>query len=142
MTLAGGLRLIVSQRLFPSADRSRMIAAVELLPGSIPLWNLIRESKTFQIPSLQQRGKGLGIIRLDDSIAGLVKSGRITLKAGLSACDAPDELEASVAGKPGRAPTAPSQPDEQKGPDPMETAVATKSLFSKAGSLFARKGNG
>ena len=72
MTLAGGLRLVVSQRLVPAADGSRMVAAAELLPGSIALWTLIRDNKTFQIPSLQQRGKGAGILRLDESLADLV----------------------------------------------------------------------
>jgi len=56
MTLAGGLHLIVGQRLLPSATGHGMVAAVELLTGSIALWNLIRDAKTYQIPSLQQRG--------------------------------------------------------------------------------------
>ena len=58
------------------ADGTGMVAAVELLPGSIALWSLIRDNKTFQIPSLQQRGKGFGIIRLDESLADLVRAGR------------------------------------------------------------------
>src|SRR5262249_37986335 len=65
MTLAGGLRLIVSQRLVPNAERTGLVAAAEILPGSISLWSLIRDNKTYQIPSLQQRGKALGIVRLD-----------------------------------------------------------------------------
>ncbi|MEO8800241.1 MAG: PilT/PilU family type 4a pilus ATPase, partial [Polyangiaceae bacterium] len=78
MTLAVGLRLIVSQRLVPTID-GKLAVAAELLPGSIALGTLIRDNKTFQIPSLQQRGKALGIIRLEDSLVELVKSGRITV---------------------------------------------------------------
>jgi twitching motility protein PilT len=92
MTLAGGLRLIVSQRLVRSADGTRVHAAAEILPGNVALWNLIREAKTIQIPSLQQRGKSLGIVRLDDSLAELVKTGKVTLEAAQMFAEAPDEL--------------------------------------------------
>lgn len=81
MTLAGSLRLVLGQRLVPRADGSGFVAAVEVLPGSVPLWSLIRDNKTFQIPSLQQRGKGLGIIRLDESLQGLVRAGVVTAEA-------------------------------------------------------------
>lgn len=96
MTLAGGLRLIISQRLLPTADRSGVCAAAELLPGSAPLWALIRDNKTFQIPSLQQRGKSLGIVRLDESLAELVRTGRTSLDIAKEYAEAPDQLEALV----------------------------------------------
>jgi twitching motility protein PilT len=99
MTLAGGLHLVVSQRLLPAADGQGMVAAVELLPGSIALWSLIRDGKTFQIPSLQQRGKGFGILRLDESLYDLVKAGRVTREAAVQVAEFPDELEAIFAGK-------------------------------------------
>jgi len=99
MSLAGGLRLIISQRLIPSADGTRMHAAAELLPGTPPLWAMIRDNKTFQIPSLQQRGKSLGIIRLDDSLAELVRSGKTRLDIAQRFAEAPDQLEALVLGK-------------------------------------------
>ncbi|WP_437567065.1 type IV pilus twitching motility protein PilT [Sorangium sp. So ce542] len=141
VTLAGGLRLIVSQRLLPSADGKRMVAAAEVLPGSVALWNLIRDSKTFQIPSLQQRGKGLGIIRLDDSLAELVRAGKTTLEAALTVAEAPDELEAVLTGKrqPALAPDRkpPSPPPEASRPGAPE---AGKGLFERAGALFGKKG--
>ena len=109
MTLAGGLRLVVGQRLLPSADRTQLVAAAELLPGSLALWNLIRDSRTFQIPSLQQRGKALGIIRLDDSLAALVQSNRTTLEAALAVAEAPVELEARLKGHPRPASVPPAR---------------------------------
>ncbi|MGH7440717.1 MAG: type IV pilus twitching motility protein PilT, partial [Polyangiaceae bacterium] len=127
MTLAGGLHLVVSQRLVPAAD-GKLAAAVELLPGSVPLWSLIRDGKTYQIPSLQQRGKGFGIIRIDDSLADLVKSGRVTLASALTVAEAPEELEAVLSGK--RAPPAP--PEAAKKPD-------AGGLLGKAGQLFGGK---
>jgi twitching motility protein PilT len=100
LTLASGLRLIVGQRLVPSPDRSRIHAAIELLPGSVPLSAIIRDNKTFQIPSLQQRGKGVGILRLDESLADLVRTQRVTMEDARAAAEAPAELEALVRGKP------------------------------------------
>ncbi len=97
MTLAGGLRLIVSQRLLRSADGQQVFAAVEMLPGSVALWNLIREGKTYQIPSLQQRGKGLGIVRLDDSLADLVRARKVLIEDAMAVAEAPEELRARVA---------------------------------------------
>lgn len=100
LTLASSLRLIVGQRLVPNHDRSRVHAAIELLPGSTPLSGIIRDSKTFQIPSLQQRGKALGIIRLDDSLADLVKAGRVRADDVLPLAQNPQELEAALMGRP------------------------------------------
>jgi twitching motility protein PilT len=99
MTLAGGLRLIVSQRLLPDAEGKGMVAAAELLPGIVPLWNLIRDNRTYQIPSLQQRGKELGVIRLDDSLRDLVRAGRVTTAAAVAVAEAPDELGQVLAGR-------------------------------------------
>jgi twitching motility protein PilT len=132
MTLAGGLHLIVSQRLVPATD-GKLAAAVELLPGSIPLWSLIRDGKTYQIPSLQQRGKGFGIIRIDDSLADLVKSGRVTLQNAMAVAESPDELEAIVSGKRGPAP--PPAPEPARKPD-------AGGLLGKAGQLFGGKKGG
>ena len=130
MTLAGGLHLIVSQRLVPAADGKGMVAAVELLPGSIALWSLIRDNKTFQIPSLQQRGKGFGIMRLDESLFDLVKAGRITQQAALSVAELPEELEAIFSGK--RAPPGAIAVQAQK--------PETTGLLGKAGQLFGKRG--
>ncbi len=104
-TMAGGLKLIIGQRLVPSVDRKRVHAAVELLTGTVALWNLIREEKTFQIPSLQQRGRSLGIIRLDDSLAGLVKAGKITQEEGEKFAESPETYLSAV-----RGPAPPPEP--------------------------------
>jgi twitching motility protein PilT len=133
MTLASSLRLIVSQRLLPNADNTGLVAAAELLPGSISLGNLIRDNKTYQIPSLQQRGKSLGIIRFDDSLAELVRSGKTTLETAKQYAENPDELEAVLTGKRLNVP-----PPEQ--PSALEAQGAR--LLSKMGSLLNKKGPG
>ncbi len=128
MSLSTGLRLIVSQRLVPNTGRTGVVAAAELLPGSIALGNLIRDNKTFQIPSLQQRGKSIGIVRLDDSLVDLVKSGLTTLEAAKEYAESPEELEATITGK--RLPVAPPGAPGAGGPG----------LLSKVGSLVGKKG--
>jgi twitching motility protein PilT len=100
-TLAGGLRLVVGQRLLPNAAGNGVVAACEVLPGSIALWNLIRDAKTFQIPSLQQRGRAAGIVRLDDSLADLVRAQRTSLESALAFAESPQELRAKLAPRPG-----------------------------------------
>lgn len=130
LSLSSGLRLIVSQRLMASADGKSMVAAAEVLPGSVALGNLIRDNKTYQIPSLQQRGKSLGIIRFEDSMADLVRAQKVKLEVAKGFVDNPDELEAVVTGKrPGT--TAVNAP---------ETQQDSARLLSKMGSLMGRKG--
>lgn len=131
LSLSSGLRLIVSQRLMPSADGKRMVVAAEVLPGSMALGNLIRDNKTFQIPSLQQRGKSLGIIRFEDSLADLAKSGKATLETVKGFAENPDEIEAMVTGKrPGAPATVPAPATPQEG----------ARMLSKVGSLLGKKG--
>jgi twitching motility protein PilT len=88
-TLAGALKIVVSQRLVPAADRSRMVAAAELITGSIPLWSLIRDNKLFQLPSLLQRGRNYGMIRLEDSLNELLAKGVIDEASARAAADDP-----------------------------------------------------
>ena len=109
-TLAGALKIIVSQRLVPSATGKGVVAAAELITGSVPLWNLIRDNKLFQLPSLQQRGRGLGMIKFDTSLLELVQAGRISEEIAMKNAENPAELEKSLqaANKKPEAPAAAS----------------------------------
>jgi twitching motility protein PilT len=91
-TLAGALKIVVSQRLVPAADRSRMVAAAELITGNIPLWSLIRENKLFQLPSLLQRGRNYGMIRVEDSLNELLAKGTIDEATARAAADDPRQI--------------------------------------------------
>jgi twitching motility protein PilT len=77
-TLADGIRAVVAQVLFKRADRKGRCAALEILIANSAVRNLIRESKTFQIPSMIQTGKKYGMQLLDDGIMDLVNRGWIT----------------------------------------------------------------
>jgi twitching motility protein PilT len=77
-TLADGIRAIISQVLFKRADRKGRCAALEILIANSAVRNLIRESKTFQIPSMIQTGKKYGMQLLDDAIWDLYNKGWIS----------------------------------------------------------------
>ncbi len=77
-TLADGLRAIVAQVLFKRIDKKGRCAALEILIANSAVRNLIRESKTFQIPSMMQTGKKFGMQLLDDAIMELLTKGWIS----------------------------------------------------------------
>ena len=76
--LSESLKAVITQRLIPGVNNDRMILALEILIGTLPVSNLIREGKTFQIPSVMQTGKGIGMQVMDDSIFALLQEGRIS----------------------------------------------------------------
>lgn len=122
-SLAAALRFVVAQRLLPSADGTGLVAAIELLTGVLPLAALIRDDKLYQINSLQQRGRAFGMIRLDDSLAELVRIGRITEEVALRTAESKRELTAAL--RPAPAPAAPAAP-------------AAGGLKSRFGSMFKK----
>jgi twitching motility protein PilT len=71
-TLADGIRAVISQTLFKRKDRKGRVAALEIMIANPAVRNLIREGKTFQIPSMIAVGKKFGMQSLDDSIMELM----------------------------------------------------------------------
>ncbi|MGD8368997.1 MAG: type IV pilus twitching motility protein PilT [Desulfobacterales bacterium] len=72
-TLADGVRAIIAQTLFKRLDKKGRVAALEILICTPAVRNLIRENKTYQVPSMIQTGKKYGMQLLDDSIMDLVE---------------------------------------------------------------------
>jgi twitching motility protein PilT len=75
--LSDSLRAVISQRLLPLADESGMALAAEIMLGTTAISNLIREKKTFQIPSVIQTSRHLGMKRMDDALLDLVQTGKV-----------------------------------------------------------------
>ena len=96
-SLASSLRLVIGQRLVPSADRTRLHAAIELLPWSVALYTLVRDGRAREIPELQKRGKAAGVVRLDESLAELVRAHKITADVAKQFAESPVELDAHAA---------------------------------------------
>lgn len=80
--LAESLRGIISQGLLPSANGKGRVAVFELLLCNSAISNLIRENKTFQIPSAMQVGKSKGMFTFEQYISDLIKKGAVTEKDG------------------------------------------------------------
>jgi len=66
--LSESLKGVISQQLLKRADKPGRVASVEILYVNSAVANLIREGKTFQIPSVIQTGKGDGMQLMDQSI--------------------------------------------------------------------------
>jgi len=70
--LAESLKGVISQMLCKKIGGGR-VPAIEVLVGTNSVSNLIRESKTFQIPSVMQTGRQLGMCMMNDSLLELVR---------------------------------------------------------------------
>ena len=77
-TLSDGLRAVVAQNLFKRIDKKGRCAALEIMIAIPAIRNLIREAKTFQIPSAMQTGKKYGMQTLDDAILEHLQAKRIS----------------------------------------------------------------
>ncbi len=72
MMLSESLKGVITQTLCKKIGGGR-VAAMEILIATSGVANLIREGKTFQIPSTMQTGKGVGMQTLNDALFDLVK---------------------------------------------------------------------
>jgi twitching motility protein PilT len=74
--LSNSLKGVVAQTLCKKKGGGR-IAALEVLIVNSAVSNLIREAKTFQIPSIMQTGKRLGMVTLNEALLQLAASGQV-----------------------------------------------------------------
>ena len=77
------LKAVISQTLCRRKVKGR-IAAFEILVVHSAVANLIRERKTYQLPSIIQTGKKFGMCTMNESLMGLVDDGFITLEEAYS----------------------------------------------------------
>ena len=75
--LSESLKGVVSQTLCRKLSGGR-VAAREILLSTPAMSNLIREGKTFQIPSIIQTSKQLGMLTLNDALIDLVEKKEIS----------------------------------------------------------------
>ena len=66
--LSESLRGVISQTLLRRTDGGGRIAAMETLIVNSAVSNLIREAKTFQIPSVMQTQRSMGSVLLNDAL--------------------------------------------------------------------------
>ena len=101
--LSTSLKLVVAQTLLKRVDKKGRCPALEIMVVTPAIANLIRESKTFQIPSAIQVGKQFGMQTLDDAIMEVLQKKWVSAEEAYSNCidrakfrpflkSAPDEL--------------------------------------------------
>jgi len=74
--LSESLKAVIAQTLCRTKE-GRRVAAFEVLLVDPASANLIREGKTFQLPSMMQIGRARGCITMNDALYAHVKAGRI-----------------------------------------------------------------
>lgn len=79
--LSESLKGVIAQTLLKTVDGKR-VAAHEILLVPTSVANLIREGKTFQLPSQMQIGKSLGMKTMNESILEFVREGRVAAFEG------------------------------------------------------------
>jgi twitching motility protein PilT len=72
--LSSSLKGVISQMLCKKIGGGR-VPALEVMLGNQSISNLVREGKVFQIPSIMQTSKKLGMCMMNDSFLDLVKRG-------------------------------------------------------------------
>ena len=87
--LSESLKGVIAQTLCRKIGGGR-VAALEVLIATQAISNLIREGKTFQIPSMMQVGKAVGMVSLNEALLELVTKKLV----------APDEAYAKAVDKP------------------------------------------
>ncbi|MGV8977535.1 MAG: type IV pilus twitching motility protein PilT [Cellulomonas sp.] len=84
--LASVIQGVVCQTLCKRATGQGRVVATEIMLATPAIRNLIREGKTHQIYSSMQAGADRGMHTLDQHLAELVRTGRISYEVGLDKC--------------------------------------------------------
>jgi twitching motility protein PilT len=96
--LAASLQGIVTQQLVPIAGGQGRAVASEVLVATPAIRNLIREGKTHQIYSMMQSGGKYGMQTMDQSLAHLVRNGRVSLEMANERCVNTEDLRRLLGG--------------------------------------------
>jgi len=97
--LSVSLAAVISQVLMARVDREGLIAGFEVLVVTPAVRNLIREGKTFRIPSTIQTGKKQGMVLLDDFLLDLYREGKISAESLLSKGQDLETLRQKIGGE-------------------------------------------
>ena len=95
--LANTLQAVISQTLFSRMDQPGMVPAVEVMLCTPAIRNIIRESRTFEIPNVIDTNRQLGMVSLDNAIAQLYFNSLISREDAIAQAAYPDKLERQLA---------------------------------------------
>ena len=94
MGLSESLKYVCCQSLVRRKDGKGRVGVFEVLKGTFSVGNLIRDDKTFQIPSMMQIGRNLGMQTVDMALMDLVESDLITPETAWARSESPANFEA------------------------------------------------
>jgi len=95
--LAESLKGVLAQRLIRRANGTGRVLALEILAGNAAVASLIRDRKTFQLPSVIQAGRHEGMQSMDAAILTLVRGGVVAPEAAAHHLTRRDLLSAGTA---------------------------------------------
>jgi twitching motility protein PilT len=95
--LSESLRGVIAQQLLRRADGKGRVAAYEVLVATPALRALIREQKTFQIPSIIATSRKEGMQTLDQALLELAQKHLINTEEAIAYADSPAALTAKLA---------------------------------------------
>ncbi len=87
------IEAVLSQTLLPRTGGKGRIAAFEILIATPAVRNLIRTSRTFELPGIMQIGAKDGLQTLNQSLAYLVKNHKVTVKEAMAKSSDPEQLK-------------------------------------------------
>lgn len=87
------IEAVLSQTLLPRIGGKGRIAAFEILIATPAVRNLIRTSKTFELPGVIQIGAKDGLQSLNQSLAYLVENHKVTVKEAMARSSNPKQLK-------------------------------------------------
>ena len=93
--LADVLEAAIAKALLPKIGGGR-VAAYEILVATPAVRSLIRQNKSFQIPSAMQTGKRQGMQLLDDALVELVRKKQVSLENALAVANDPVMLRTQL----------------------------------------------
>lgn len=98
LQLSQVLEAILAQTLLPRAGGRGRIAAFEILIATAAVRNLIRNSKTYELPSVMQLAVKGGMQTLNQTLAYLVKEHTVIVEEAMMKSSEPDQLRKLLEG--------------------------------------------
>ena len=90
--LSLALLAVISQQLLPAATDAGRYPAVEILVATPATRNLIRRGDDHQLRANIETGRADGMMTMEQSLAELVRAGRISRETAFAHCYHPDDL--------------------------------------------------
>ncbi len=91
--LASTIQAIVTQQLLPNKEGTGRVAACEVMVATPAIRNLIREGKNSQMVTAMQAGARYGMQTMDQSLAALVKAGKVSFQVALERANNAEDFQ-------------------------------------------------